>query len=68
MTKLIRIAGAVLLIGVAAFCVFGFLAAAEAPSEIVFFRVLYSVIGLASFGTAGWLAWPRSRHKKLQQK
>lgn len=60
MSKLIRIVGAILLIGVAAFCVFGFLASSEAPADSVgFYRTLYSLVGIASLGTAGWLCWRR---------
>lgn len=57
MTKLIRIAGAVLLASIAAFCVFGFLAAAEVPAESIGYRIFYSVVGLSSLCTAGWLTW-----------
>jgi hypothetical protein len=60
MSKLVRLVGAVLLVGIAGFCVFGFLAAAEAPAEAVgSVRLLYAVVGVASLGVAGWLAWPR---------
>lgn len=61
MTKLIRTVGAVLLVGVTAFCVFGFLAASEAPADsIVWFRLMYGVVGIVSVGTAVYLVWPRS--------
>lgn len=59
MTKLIRMLGAVLLAGVAAFCVFGFLAAPEAGADAGTYRLLYGVIGAVSIGTAGCLVWPR---------
>jgi len=60
MSKVVRIAGAVVLVGIAAFCVFGFLSAAEAGADAVWsVRILYGAIGLASLGGAAWLAWPK---------
>ena len=65
MGKLIRmtiqVTGVVILIALAAFCVFGFLAAAEAPTEAVWsFRLLYGITGLGSLVGAGWLlTWLR---------
>ena len=59
MSKLIRIVSAALLLGLVAFCVFGFLAAAEMPDTAGLFQFLYGAIGLALLGTAGWLVWPR---------
>lgn len=60
MSKLIRITIAVVLVGVAAFCIFGLLASYEPGiGPAVLFRVLYSIVGLASLGMAGWLVWPK---------
>lgn len=59
MFKLVRLVAAILLVGVTAFCVFGFLAAPEAGTNAGSFRLLYSAVGVVSLGGAGWLAWPR---------
>jgi hypothetical protein len=62
MSKVLQIVGAVLLFAVAAFCVFGFLAAAEAApvaAEVWSVRLMYGLVGLGAVGGAGWLAWPR---------
>ena len=56
---LARIVGATVLIAVAAFCVFGFLAAGEVPADANSFRLVYGAAGVVSVGTAVWLAWPR---------
>jgi len=59
MSELIRIVCAALLVGIAAFCVFGFLASAEAvPDAIVWWRLWYSVVGIACVAT-GYLVWPK---------
>jgi hypothetical protein len=59
MVKLIRLAGAVLLVGATAFCTFGFLAAPEAGADAGRVQFLYGSIGLLTACGAGWLAWPR---------
>jgi hypothetical protein len=61
MAQLARILVAFVLIGVAAFCVFGFLASAEIPSNANVFRIGYGAIGIASLAGAGWQLWPRKR-------
>jgi uncharacterized membrane protein YccC len=60
MSKLLRSIGALVLIGVTVFSVYGFLAAPEAGPAAGSVRLLYSTIALASACAAGWLAWPRS--------
>jgi hypothetical protein len=60
MSKLVRLVGAVLLLGVTAFCAYGFLSASEAGAAAGSFRLLYCVVGIVSVGGAGWLAWPRN--------
>ena len=45
MKLLIAIVGSLLLLAVAAFCVFGFLATFE-PGQFMAFRIGYSVVGL----------------------
>jgi hypothetical protein len=59
MSRLVRAAGAVPLLGVVAFCVFGFLAAPEVPEAAGFWRLVYSAVGAAALAGAGWMAWPR---------
>ncbi len=59
MSTFIRLSAAVVLVAVAAFCVFGFLAAPEVGAAAWVFQFLYGLIGVASLGGAGWLAWPR---------
>ena len=49
-----RIVGAVFLLAVAAFCVFGFLATFEPPVTGAV-RVIYVVLGIVSLVGAGWL-------------
>jgi hypothetical protein len=61
----LRIVSAVVLVGVAAFCVFGFLASSEAgPEDANLFRLLYGAVGLSSVVTAGYLV-TSIRSKKL---
>jgi len=52
MLKFIQIMGAAALIGLAAFCTFGFLAAAEVPDAVWYYRLLYGTIGLVSLTSA----------------
>jgi hypothetical protein len=59
MSKLVRLVGAIVLVGVAAFCVYGFLSAPEAGADVGSVRLLYGAIGVVSVGGAAWLAWPR---------
>jgi hypothetical protein len=59
MSKLVRLVGAVLLVGVTAFCVYGFLSAPEAGVAAGSVRLLYGAVGVVSVGGAAWLAWPR---------
>ena len=53
---------AIILLGLAAFSVFGFLAAGEPGNEPVrlVWRIGYAALGLASLAGAGWLFWRRS--------
>ena len=58
---ILKLIGAVFLLAVAGFCVFGFLASFEPllPTEQWAFRGLYTVLGLACLAGAVRLAWPR---------
>ena len=58
MKGLLFIIGSLLLLGVAAFCVFGFLATFEPtnnPAQFMAFRIGYSVIGLGCLVGMGFL-------------
>lgn len=56
MVKFASLVGGILLIGIVAFCTYGFLSAPEAPADMVWsFRLLYGIIGVASLVGAGWL-------------
>jgi hypothetical protein len=59
MSSVVRVVGAVLLAGVAAFCAFGFVAAAEDAGAAPALRLLHGTAGAASLAGAAWLAWPR---------
>jgi hypothetical protein len=60
MSKLVRALGALPLVGIAAFCAFGFLAAPAAPVEAAgLIWLLLGVIGFVSLCGVGWLLWPR---------
>jgi hypothetical protein len=59
MSKLVRLVGAILLVGVTASCVYGFLSVPEAGAEASSVRLLYGAVGVVSVGGAAWLAWPR---------
>ena len=59
MLLLVRLACAILLVGVTAFWVFGFLSAGEAGDAAGSARLVYGVIGVVSLGGAAWVAWPR---------
>jgi hypothetical protein len=62
MSTILRLAGALLLSACAAFCLYGFLAAAEAPPDAVWaVRIVYGTIGVVTAGAAAWLA----RSKRL---
>jgi hypothetical protein len=58
MSRLFRLLAAAVLVGVTAFCAFGFLSASEAQDAAAAVRYLYAVVGTLSVGGAGWLAWP----------
>ncbi len=55
-----RVVGAVFLLAVTAFCVFGFLATFE-PADFVAIRIVYCVIGVGSLTGAGCLLTLRTR-------
>ena len=55
MRQLWRIVVGVLLLLVAGFCVFGFLASSEAGSDAWCFKTIYGVVGIGCLATAGWL-------------
>ena len=58
MKLLVTILGSLLLLAVAAFCVFGFLATFEPTDktdQFMAFRIGYTVIGLGCVGGAGFL-------------
>jgi hypothetical protein len=56
-----RIILAVLLLFVAAFCVFQAVAAGEMPEMQRSYWLIDGIAGLASVSTACWLLWPRKR-------
>ena len=58
MRKVVAGVGAILLLGMAAFCAFGFLAATEAGPDAGWYRLLYGVLGMVTTGGAVGLAWP----------
>lgn len=60
MNRIIRIVIALVLLAVAAFCAFGFLATFEPPSHIPL-RVAYGCIGLACLAGASWLMMMKPR-------
>ena len=55
MKLLVAVAGSLLLLAVAAFCVFGFLATFEPTDNTLAFRIGYAVIGLGCLVGAGVL-------------
>ena len=55
MKLFVAIVGSVLLLAVAAFCVFGFLATFEPTDNALVFRVGYTVIGLGCLVGVGFL-------------
>ena len=55
MKLLVAIVGSLLLLAVAAFCVFGFLATLEPTSNAMAFRIGYTVIGLGCLVGVGFL-------------
>jgi len=55
MKLLIAIFGSLLLLAVAAFCVFGFLATFEPTSDAIAFKIGYTVIGLGCLVGVGFL-------------
>jgi hypothetical protein len=55
MKLLVAIVGSLLLLAIAAFCVFGFLATFEPTDNALAFRVGYTVIGLGCVVGAGFL-------------
>ena len=59
---LIKLLSALVLLAVAAFCGFGFLATFEPPGSVGF-RIVYALIGLACLSCAIWLLLPRSGAK-----
>ncbi len=60
MSTLVRILFALLLLAVAGFCVFGFMATYEPPADVNrLLRVIYGVVGIGCVAGAAWLAKPR---------
>jgi len=57
LVAVIRVLAAVILVGLAAFCVFGFLSAPEAGADAWLFRLLYGTIGVAVACGAGSLGY-----------
>ncbi len=55
----LRVVGAVFLLSVLAFCVFGFLASFEL-SEGLSVRIIYTLLGMASVLGAAWLVTPEA--------
>ena len=55
MKIIVAILGSLLLLAVAAFCVFGFLATFEPTDNALVFRVGYTVIGLGCLAGIGFL-------------
>ena len=55
MKLLVAFIGSLLLLAVAAFCVFGFLATFEPTDNAIVFRVGYTVIGIGCLVGAGFL-------------
>jgi len=55
MKFLVAALGSLLLLAVAAFCVFGFLATFEPTSNAMVFRIVYTVIGLGCLVGVGFL-------------
>ena len=55
MKLVVAILGSLLLLSVAAFCVFGFLATFEPTSNAMAFRIGYTVIGLGCLVGVGFL-------------
>jgi hypothetical protein len=53
----VRVAGAILLLGLALFCGYGFLASYEFGFPNVW-HFIYGVVGLAAIGAAVWLVFP----------
>jgi len=60
-SKPFRLAGAVLLVGAAALCGYGFLSVPVAGANARSVRVLYGISGVVYLGVAALLAWPRKR-------
>jgi hypothetical protein len=56
-----RVVGAVFLLAIAAFCVFGFLATFEPPVSAPV-RVIYAALGVTSLAGAAWLVRSRSAY------
>lgn len=56
MRQIWRVSTGILLLLVAGFCVFGFLASFEPGATLApFFKAVYGVVGTACLITAGWL-------------
>lgn len=60
MSMIVRLPVALVLLAIAVFCVFGFLATLEPPGSIGL-RVVYAAVGLAALSGAGWLVFARAR-------
>ena len=60
MRVLIRVAVAFLLLGVTAFCIFGFLATYEPPGFPVW-RLIYGAAGLMALTGVGWVLTRRAK-------
>ena len=60
---ILQVTGAVALLGIAGFCVFGFLASYELSSAAARlpWQIGYGTVGLIALGLAGWLVLARPR-------
>ena len=60
MSTLVHVLFALVLLAIAAFCVFGFMATFEPPADANKpLRVIYGLVGVGCLAGAAWLATPR---------